>query len=155
MWKVLSFIASFLFGKKFISIPYEVIVDYAIARVRLLAQSAALGFAGIVLILTGFLVSFFNLLSNFDQKGYFAMSAVASGGLSILLIGVIVLLFASFKKSVSLVRPSDVLTQQVHSPLEEALATLITDFARSRKEKADAEQATEQSMDTTREPHHS
>lgn len=151
MWKVLSFFASFLFGKKLISIPYEVIVDYAIARVRLLAQSAALGFVGIVLILTGFLVSFFNLLSIFDQKGFFSMSAVASGGFSIGLVGIIVLLFASFKKSVALVRPSDVLTQQVHSPLEEALATLITDFAKSRKEKSEAEQ----SMDPTQEPHHS
>lgn len=149
MLKILSYLVSFLFGKRLISIPYEVIVDYAIARVRLLVQSAAVGFSGIVLILTGFLVSFFNLLSYFDQQGRFAMTAVASGGLSMCLVGAIFLVFASFKKSVSLVRPSDVLTQQVHSPIEDAIAVLITDFVNSRKEKASGESTV---ADTEREP---
>lgn len=136
--KIFSVIGSFLFGKRLISIPYEVIVDYAIARVRHLFQSAAMGFAGIVLMLTGFLVTFFNLLSYYDLKGFFAMTAVASGGLSMLLIGIIFLGIARSKKSVSLVRPSDVLTQQIHSPLEEALALLITDFVKGRHEKSEA-----------------
>ncbi|MES2801682.1 MAG: hypothetical protein V4654_04270 [Bdellovibrionota bacterium] len=135
MFKILSFIGSFLFGKRLLSIPYEVIVDYAIARVRGMAHSVAFGFVGIVLILTGFLVSFFNILSVYDDKGYFLMSAVAGGGLGICALGIIFIIAASIKKSENLVRPSEVLTHEVHSPLEEAVASLIAEFVNNRKEK--------------------
>lgn len=135
MIKILSFVSSFLFGKRLISIPYEVIVDYAIARMRILVQSIAIGFTGLSLVLVGFFVSFFNLLSHFDQTGFFSMTAVARGGLLLCGIGFIFILFASLKKRVSLVQPSDVLTQQVHSPLEDAVALLVTDFVKNRQAK--------------------
>ncbi|AZZ37505.1 hypothetical protein CIK05_12110 [Bdellovibrio sp. qaytius] len=141
MLKILSFIGTFLFGKRLLSIPYEVIVDYAIARVRGMAQSVALGFAGIVLILTGFLVSFFNVLSVYDDKGYFMLSAVAGGGLGICVLGAILIMVASYKKHHPVITTADVLTQSVHSPIEEAVASLITEFINNRKEKHAAKEA--------------
>jgi len=112
------------------------IVDYAIARVRGMARSVALGFAGIVLILTGFLVSFFNVLSVYDDKGYFMMSAVAGGGLGICVLGAILLMVASYKKHHPVaVTSSEMLTQPVHGPIEQAVASIITDFINNRKEK--------------------
>lgn len=133
MFKILRFIGSFLFGKRMLQIPYEVIVDYALARVKVMAQSAALSLVGIVLLLTGFLVSFFNTLSTYDQKGYFVLSAVAGGGLGICALGIAFLVTANLKKEHA-VKPSEVL-HGVHSPIEDALAILITDFVNSRKEK--------------------
>lgn len=101
MIKILSLISSFLFGKRLISIPFEAMVDYAIVRMRILVQSVAIGFTGLSLVLVGFFVSFFNLLDQFDQTGYFSMTAVARGGLSLCGIGFIFLLVASFKKQPS------------------------------------------------------
>ena len=136
MFKILSFIGSFLFGKRLLSIPYEMIVDYAIARVRGMAQSVALGFAGIVLILTGFLVSFFNVLAVYDDKGYFMMSAVAGGGLGICVLGAAFVAAASYKKHHPIEKPTELMAHQpVHGPIEEAVASLITEFIHNRKEK--------------------
>ena len=135
MFKILSFIGSFLFGKRLLSIPYEVMVDYAIARIRGMARSVALGFAGIVFILTGFLVSFFNILSIYDEKGYLMMSAVAGGGLGICVLGAIMIAVASYKKNHPIQHHPEFLTQPVHGPIEEAVASLITEFVNNRREK--------------------
>lgn len=135
MFKILSFIGTFLFGRRLLSIPYEVMVDYAIARIRGMAQSVALGFAGIVLILTGFLVSFFSVLAVYDDKGYFMLSAVAGGGLGICALGGILIFAASYKKHHPIDKPSEFLTQPVHGPIEEAVASLITEFVNNRREK--------------------
>lgn len=143
MFKVLSSIASLFFGRRLLSIPYEVIVDYAIGRIRGMAKSAAIGFAGMVLLLTGALVAYFNVLAIYDLKGVFMMTAVASGGLGICVLGIILIAVASYKKShpEHLQRPSDVLTTEVHSPLEEAFANLINDFVENRKDKHAAKEA--------------
>lgn len=139
MFKILRFIGSFLFGKRMLQIPYEVIVDYALARVKVMAQSAALSLVGIVLLLTGFLVSFFNTLSTYDLKGYFVLSAVAAGGLGICALGIVFLVVANYRKDHSL-KPSEVI-HGVHSPIEDALAALITDFVNNRKEKHEHKEA--------------
>lgn len=143
MFKFFSSIASLLFGKRLLSIPYEVIVDYAIARIRSMAKSAALGFAGIVLILTGALVAYFNVLATYDLKGVFMMSAVAGGGIGICVLGVLLIAIASYKKShpEHITRPSDVLTTEMHSPLEQAFANLINEFVENRREKHAAKEA--------------
>lgn len=141
MWKILSFIGSFLFGKRLLAIPYEAMVDYAIARVRGMAQSIALGFAGIVLILTGFLVAFFNTLSVYDDKGYFMLSAVAGGGLGICVLGAILIAIAKYKKSHTHVEAHEVLTQPIHGPIEAAVADMITEFINNRKDKHAHKQA--------------
>jgi hypothetical protein len=137
MFKIFSYLASLLFGKRLLSIPYEVIVDYAIARVQSMAKSAAIGFAGLVLILTGILVAFFNVLAVYDLKGVWMMTAVAGGGLGICVVGILLIAIASYKKThpERLVRPSDVLTTEMHSPLEQAFANLINEFVDNRKEK--------------------
>jgi hypothetical protein len=141
MFKILSYLASLLFGKRLMSVPYEAIVDYAIAQIRSMAKSAALGFAGMVLLLTGALVAFFNILATYDMKGYVMMSAVAGGGVTICAIGAVLVLFATYKKThvENIVRPSDMMAAQSHSPLDEAFAGLINEFVQNRKEKHQAE----------------
>lgn len=143
MLKILSYIVSLLFGKRMLSVPYEVIVDYAIARIRSMAKSAALGFAGLILLLTGALVAFFNVLHNYDLSGVMRMTAVAGGGLGICTLGIILIMIASYKKShpEHLLRPSDVLSSELHSPLESAFANLINEFVDNRKEKHAATKA--------------
>lgn len=118
------------------SVPYEVIVDYAITRVKSMAKSAALGFAGMVLLLTGALVAFFNVLAVYDEKGVVMMSAVASGGIAICVLGILLLFMATNKKTQAenITRPSDLLGPQNNSPLEEAIAHLINEFVANKKE---------------------
>lgn len=143
MLKILTYIVSLLFGKRLISVSYEVIVDYAIARVRSMAKSAAMGFAGIVLLITGALVAFFNVLSTYDEKSVLLFSAVAGGGLSISGLGFLLILIASYRKSHTdhIAHPSEVFGAQAHSPLEEAMANLINDFVANRREKHAEKQA--------------
>lgn len=140
MFKVFSFIVSMLFSKRMLSIPYEVVVDYALARIKVMAQSAVLALVGIVLLLTGFLVAFFNFLSTYDTKGFFTLSAVATGGLGICVVGIACLVGANIKKDHS-VKPSEVLAHGAHSPIEDAIASFITEFVNNRKEKHASQKA--------------
>ena len=141
MLKILSVIASFLFGKQMSSGPsYEDLVDYAFERLRSIVNSAAIGLSGIVLVITGFIFTTFNLLNQYDQHASVAMTAVAAGGLVLCVVGLGFILFASRKTKTPLEKSEGLKTHHpAASPLEEALSLLVMDFVKARQEDREQE----------------
>lgn len=150
MFKIFSYLASILIGQligqQIRSAPYKAIVDYALAQMQSMARSAAFEFSGIVLILTGFLITIFNLLATYDLKGYLTMSAVAGGGITIFAMGSVVVLIPTFKKNKIEIEisPSEKRDAPSHSLFAEAFADLISEFVQNRKEKKQTEKQNHQ-----------
>jgi hypothetical protein len=60
---------------------YEKIIDLAAARLNIFINVITYGFIGVVLIMAGFLTSYFTLLSQYDRFGDVSFNAVTVGGL--------------------------------------------------------------------------
>jgi hypothetical protein len=110
---------------------YEKIIDLAAARLNIFINVITYGFIGVVLIMAGFLTSYFTLLSQYDRLGDFYFNAVTIGGLVLILLGFGVLYNSTNRQDhVKKQRTKPLVTS---SPMEIALAALIQDFVLERE----------------------
>jgi hypothetical protein len=110
---------------------YEKIIDLAAARLNIFINVITYGFIGVVLIMAGFLTSYFTLLSQYDRFGDVSFNAVTVGGLVLILLGFGVLYNSTNRQEpVKKQHSRPVVTS---SPMELALAALIQDFVTERE----------------------
>jgi hypothetical protein len=115
---------------------YEKVMDHAFNRIYEVLNVIAYGLTGVILMITGFVVAYFNLLGQYDRIGVFAIDAVSIGGLVLSFIGFGIvynssrkqLRFSFFKET----RPVEQPTNN-SSPIEHALAAILMDFVKERE----------------------
>lgn len=138
-----SFFLSLFQGNSAGPSTYEKIIDDIFERSGKILGRAALALFGVLIIVSGLLASYFNLLNQYDQTGSVAVGAVASGGLVLVLIG-LGLVFAASRKSMTekilghgqAENKSEASASPAVGPstLEQAMALLILDFVEERKQ---------------------
>jgi len=136
MFKLLSNFATYLLnlfsGQKSDAPIYEKIVDFAFERLYEMINVIAYGFSGIILVISGFLATYFNLLNQFDRMGYIYLNAVSTGGIVLIFIGFGILYNAS-KQEVTTSTSRKDMAPPSPSPVEIAVAALIQDFVKERE----------------------
>jgi hypothetical protein len=116
---------------------YERIIDLAFGRAFELLNVLAYGVSGLFFLLTGFLISYFNLLMQYDRIGTVNVGAVAIGGLVLCFIGFGILFNTSKSKIKTLKKEETPIyshSERDISPIENALAALLLDFVKEREE---------------------
>lgn len=128
---ILNYVLRLLTGASNEAPVYEKIIDLAFARLNEILNIVAYGFTGIVFIISGFLVTYFTLLSQYDRVGIIYLNAVAGGGLALTLIG-FGILYNSTTRKVYEKKKIQKITNTT-TPIEHALAALINDFVKERE----------------------
>ena len=112
---------------------YEKTLDLAFKRVYEVLSAIAYGLSGMILMITGFLVAYFNILSQYDRVGTITVGAVAVGGIVLVFIG-FGIVYNKTKKDYT--APQKILqtAQSPHpSPIELAVAALVQEFIKERE----------------------
>lgn len=131
---IFSFILESVTGLSPDGLIYEKILDLAFKRIYEVLNAIAYGLSGIILMITGFLVAYFNVLSQYDRVGSITMGAVASGGIVLIFIG-FGIVYNNTKKdftSPAIRTPQANLTPHT-SPIELAVAALVQEFIKERE----------------------
>jgi hypothetical protein len=116
---------------------YETIIELTFSRIIELINILAYGVSGLIFLLSGFLISYFNLLSQYDRIGTISIGAVAIGGLVLCFIGFGILYNTATKKiSTNIKHNTENKThhETYGSPIENAIAALVLDFVKEREE---------------------
>jgi hypothetical protein len=143
---IYTVIIELLTGKESNSNIYEKIIDLSFNRVFELLNVLAYGVAGLILLLTGFLISYFNLLTQYDRVGTVNIGAVAIGGIVLCFLGLGILYNNSKSKKQNTNQLESALPthKEIHSsPIENALAALLLDFVKEREENRNSERIME------------
>jgi hypothetical protein len=130
---LLSFFMGTIQAPQIMSESYEKILDHAFDRMSEIFCTLAYGFSGIVLMLIGFLTSYFNVLYLYDKEGRLSVGAVAIGGITLFIIGYLFLYNSPQKPTSSKEKKNPVPPTPVISPLEVAIADVIQDFLSERQ----------------------
>lgn len=130
---IYSFIIESLTGKKNDKFFYDKILDLAFDRVYEVLNTIAYGLTGIILMLTGFIFTYYNLLSQYDRIGTVDLGAVAIGGIVLIFIGFGIVYNNSRKFITDTVKTTESSLMQTPSPIENAIAAFIQDIVKERE----------------------
>jgi hypothetical protein len=135
---ILSFIIQSLTGTTDSEDAYVQIIDQVFEKINNLLTISAYWLSGLVLLLVGVLVSYFNLLAQYDRVGTVVLGAVPTGGLVLSLIGSGIIYNASKTQSnkTNQKKQRPIAEQQANQspPIEQAIALLIMDFIKEREQ---------------------
>lgn len=133
-----SFFLSLFQGSHAEPLTYEKLVDDIFARLAKVMSKATFGLSGVLLIMSGFLAAYFNLLNQYDQTGTILVGAVASGGFVLMFLGSVLIYISARKPMTERLGPALAQEQAARetsssSTLEQALAALVLDYIEERK----------------------
>lgn len=114
---------------------YEKTIDHVFNRLSEIFALTAYGVSGIIIMITGFLSAYFNILYEYDKLGVAKLGAISIGGVALFILG-LALIFNYSKRSVSY-RNSKITQNRSESsnasPLEHAIVAIIQDFIVERQ----------------------
>lgn len=130
---ILSFIFKSFTGQQTDDLLYVKMLDIASNRIYEMLNSIAYGLSGIIMMITGFFATYFNLLSQYDRVGTITIGAVAVGGIVLIFIGFGIIYNNTKKDFTPPIKAQKAIQNQVSSPIELAIAALLQDFVKERE----------------------
>lgn len=130
---IFSFVMESLTGLSSDKSIYEKILDLAFKRIYEVLNSIAYGLSGIILMITGFLVAYFNILSQYDRVGTITVGAVAVGGIVLIFLGFGIIYNNTKKDFTAAIKTPPVNHPPLPSPIELAIVALVQEFIKERE----------------------
>lgn len=137
MIRILTDVLAFIFDR-LLNRRHDLSLQDAIAILkagaRRLMRDVGLGFVGIALGTAGFLVGYFDVLTQLDLGRGIVFGAVAIGGGVLILLGAALIFFAwKDKRGEAFAHAIEAEQERHRSPLEQALSALLLDIVKERE----------------------